>query len=293
MRRRGRFSISIKEPLRLDNFDNLVFDSLKGALARVRFAVLTSLILSAVVFANVYLQALSFDKALERSAYHRIANLQENLSKIEEKYKCTAQHIADNRCDLYQSIMSYTKWEPEHKIERSGLEIRIARAQNMLKDNKITSAEIPTFGLPVSVNDLNVFCGSVLLIMGLWAFFNMQQVHAIIVDPSLRGIVKPYSSLIIHMFSISNPNNANSVAAYIYLIAFLPGSSLFVAGVYDGYTLRENILPQLQGYDEKWLWLPVILELTFAFVASYLAHVTLEMLFAINKGLRGYARRVR
>jgi hypothetical protein len=276
-----------------------VFDSLKGSLGRARFAALTSLILSSVVLANIYIQFLGFDNALALSAYYRVEQATQEIRTLERRNACARQHVDAGICSAGESL-PHRMWKPlpsglwnqADRIERSILENRIARAKNTLQDDKIPKAEIPTFGLPVSVNDLNVFCGAVLGIMALWAFFNMQQAHGIITDPMLQKILRPYSVCIPHMFSISNPGRRDSVAFYIYVVAFLPGFSLLFAALYDLVTLQP-ILPRVQGFDENWLWAPVGFTLLFCFIVSFLSYKTLKLLFAINNDLDRQIGRLR
>jgi hypothetical protein len=277
--------ISIPKAVKLENLDNLILETLRAALSRARFATLTALILSSVVFANVYQQALGFDQLLTQSAFHRIDNHEIEISKLSTDNPCLQKHIDEKINCVIDKPLPYAHWKIEDKIKRSKLENQIQGARNLLKEDKVGSAQIPTFSLPVSVNDLNVFCGFILVIMATWVFFNIQQVYWIIKDPLLVTIIEPHSPVLGHMFSISNPAKNYTIEWYIYVIALFPGAILLIAGVYDFWTLWDDIFSDVKHYGIIIPWVPVVLLFFFGGVVLLLSVVTLKSLARINQDL--------
>ncbi len=166
------------------DFINEEFEAFKSSVNRMRWFIITSVVISALILIHTYIEQFSFQEHQLASIYgHRLDVKTSDLQNCRKEFiKAHDLKIAppDKCSNVSEKILEQIKTGNIEDLRKkySTLKFEIKRTNNTLRNTELGKRQMPLLGIEVPTNDfLNVMSlMSTVIVVGVWV--NLLGVHA-------------------------------------------------------------------------------------------------------------------
>jgi hypothetical protein len=246
----------------MDSNDVLI-DQVTAAFQRLRTLLFTTTLFCAFLFGNAFVDHYSFDEYQIQLAPKLKVELQRELDELEKAAK-------QNPNDL------------KGAQDRSRTQARMSRIDNMLKDYKLRTVNIPIIGLTMPSNDVNIVMGLFLVAIAGWALFSASQIQYALTDPGPRAKLKAFFPALKHAAIFVRPPDAGgfiSVLAIALLV--LPPVTMAIVSIQDIVSIATY---RHEEHLSGMLRVIVIRAIALTAIIAFLIYVSVQLL-SIRKRL--------
>lgn len=181
------------------------------SLTRIRYALFSLTVLSAILLAHLYLSRYSFERAILCGIPDETFDLTVEAKKEEKEHERKCDEQSAHKRSIHRK-----------KLDVKRLEARYVNgADHMVK--------IPLIEISVHRHDLNPIGSGLLAALLAWIMISLRQLHATISDKTLGKKLKPYFPLLRYQLGSIMSQPAMTLASIVQIvILILP---VFVLGI--------------------------------------------------------------